>query len=304
MKLNAAIAQSDAIYDLSRSPGTLLAFACVFLILLSAIFAPWIAPQNPLDLASLELMNALKPPAFLPGGELQFPLGTDNQGRDVLSAIFYGTRVSLIVGFTAVVIAATFGTVVGMIAGYFGGVVDAVLMRLADIQLTFPSLMIALLINGVARVVLPEGGHENIEIGVVIFAISVSEWPKFARTARGSTLVECDKEYILAARIMGASILSVGFRHILPNIASPLAVIAMLSLGMAILSEATLSFLGVGVPAAQPSLGTMIRIGNNYIFSGEWWIAFFPALVLTILVVSVNFSGDFLRKALVRDFRP
>lgn len=303
MRLRSLIAGSDALYDLSRSPWTLAAFVCVFAICLAAVLAPWISPQDPYDLASLDLMNSLKPPAFIPGGDPAYLLGTDNQGRDVLSSIFHGARVSLIVGLSAVLIAATVGTIAGMVAGYYGGFADAVLMRLADIQLTFPSLMIALLIDGVAKLILPEGSRENIEIAVVIFAISVSEWPKFARTARGSTLIESDKEYILAARIMGVSAASIGLKHLLPNIAGPLVVVATLSVGLAILSEATLSFLGVGVPATQPSLGTMIRIGNDYIFSGEWWIAFFPAFVLTLLVVAINFSGDFLRKLLIRDFR-
>ena len=273
--------------------GGILAFiVCV------AVLAPWLAPHNPFDLASLQLLDAFKPPAWSAEGDAVYPLGTDDQGRDVLSAIMYGARVSLLVGFAAVAFSTILGVSLGLLAGYLGGRVDALLMRIADIQLTFPGILVALLVDGIVRAALPRDTHDQIAVFVVIFAIGISNWPQFARTVRGSTLVERNKEYVQAARVIGLSPLRIMVSHVLPNVMSPVLVIATLSLGFAILAEATLSFLGVGVPPTQPSLGTLIRIGNDFLFSGEWWITIFPGVALIVMVLSVNLLGDWLRDAL------
>jgi peptide/nickel transport system permease protein len=262
------------------------------------LFAPWIAPHNPFDLASLNLLDAFKPPSWIEEGEAQYLLGTDDQGRDMLSAIMYGARVSLLVGLSATLFATTLGVTLGLLAGYLGGKLDALLMRICDVQLTFPSILVALLIDGVVRAALPREVHDQIALFVVIFAIGISEWPKFARTVRGSTMVERNKEYVQAARVIGVTPPRIMLSHVLPNVMGPVLVIATLNLGLAILSEATLSFLGVGVPATQPSLGTLIRIGNDFLFSGEWWITIFPGVTLIAMVLSVNLLGDWLRDAL------
>lgn len=289
---------SDLWYSFSRSPVTVVSAVVALVCILGAVLAPWIAPHNPFDLASLNLMDAFNPPAWTEEGNASFLLGTDDQGRDVLSAIMYGARVSLIVGLSAVVFSTVVGVGLGLLAGYLGGTVDAVLMRVADIQLTFPSILVALLIDGIVRAALPPEAHEAIALYVVVFAIGVSNWPQFARTVRGSTLVERNKEYVLAARVIGLSKLRIMLTHVLPNVLGPVLVIATLNLGFAILAEATLSFLGVGVPPTQPSLGTLIRIGNDFLFSGEWWITLFPGIALVALVLSVNLLGDWLRDAL------
>ncbi|MFC4165812.1 ABC transporter permease [Teichococcus aestuarii] len=289
---------SDLWYSFSRSPVTVASAVVALVCILGAVLAPWIAPHNPFDLASLNLMDAFNPPAWTEEGNASFLLGTDDQGRDVLSAIMYGARVSLIVGLSAVVFSTVVGVGLGLLAGYLGGTVDAVLMRVADIQLTFPSILVALLIDGIVRAALPPEAHEAIALYVVVFAIGVSNWPQFARTVRGSTLVERNKEYVLAARVIGLSKLRIMLTHVLPNVLGPVLVIATLNLGFAILAEATLSFLGVGVPPTQPSLGTLIRIGNDFLFSGEWWITLFPGIALVALVLSVNLLGDWLRDAL------
>jgi peptide/nickel transport system permease protein len=266
--------------------------------ILGALFAPWLAPHNPFDLASLNLLDAFKPPSWTEEGEAQYLLGTDDQGRDMLSAIMYGARVSLLVGLSATLFATTLGVTLGLLAGYLGGKLDALLMRICDVQLTFPSILVALLIDGVVRAALPREVHDQIALFVVIFAIGISEWPKFARTVRGSTMVERNKEYVQAARVIGVTPPRIMLSHVLPNVMGPVLVIATLNLGLAILSEATLSFLGVGVPATQPSLGTLIRIGNDFLFSGEWWITIFPGVTLIAMVLSVNLLGDWLRDAL------
>lgn len=293
-----AFFDSDLWWSFTRSPVTVLSAVVAFVCIAGAVFAPVLAPHNPFDLASLQLMDAFKPPAWTGEGDITYPLGTDDQGRDVLSAIMYGARVSLLVGFAAVVFSTTLGVAIGLLAGYLGGRVDAVLMRIADIQLTFPSILVALLVDGVVRAALPRDTHDQIALFVVIFAIGISNWPQFARTVRGSTLVERNKEYVQAARVIGLSPLRIMASHVLPNVMSPVLVIATLNLGFAILAEATLSFLGVGVPPTQPSLGTLIRIGNDFLFSGEWWITIFPGLALITMVLSVNLLGDWLRDAL------
>jgi peptide/nickel transport system permease protein len=289
---------SDIWWSFTRSPVTMLSAVVALICILGALLAPWIAPHNPFDLASLNLLDAFKPPSWIEDGEAQYLLGTDDQGRDMLSAIMYGARVSLLVGLSATLFATTLGVTLGLLAGYLGGKLDALLMRICDVQLTFPSILVALLIDGVVRAALPREVHDQIALFVVIFAIGISEWPKFARTVRGSTMVERNKEYVQAARVIGVSPPSIMLSHVLPNVMGPVLVIATLNLGLAILSEATLSFLGVGVPATQPSLGTLIRIGNDFLFSGEWWITIFPGVTLIAMVLSVNLLGDWLRDAL------
>ncbi|MCB4822554.1 ABC transporter permease [Roseicella aerolata] len=289
---------SDLWWSFKRSPVTVVSAIVALVCILGAVLAPWIAPHNPFDLASLNLGDAFKPPAWAEEGELLYPLGSDDQGRDVLSAIMYGARVSLLVGVAAVLFSTFVGVAIGLLAGYVGGTLDSLLMRIADIQLTFPSILIALLVDGVVRAALPREVHDQIALFVVIFAIGISAWPQFARTVRGSTLVERNKEYVLAARVIGISQIRIMLTHVLPNVVGPVLVIATLNLGFAILAEATLSFLGVGVPPTQPSLGTLIRIGNDFLFSGEWWITIFPGLALIAMVLSVNLLGDWLRDAL------
>jgi peptide/nickel transport system permease protein len=293
-----AFFDSDLWWSFTRSPITVISAIVAFICIAGAVLAPVLAPHNPFDLASLQLMDAFKPPAWQAEGDATYPLGTDDQGRDMLSAIMYGARVSLLVGFAAVIFSTLVGVTVGLLAGYLGGKVDALLMRIADIQLTFPSILVALLIDGVVRAVLPRETHSEVALFVVIFAIGISNWPQFARTVRGSTLVERNKEYVQAARVIGLSPLRIMRSHVLPNVMSPVLVIATLNLGFAILAEATLSFLGVGVPPTQPSLGTLIRIGNDFLFSGEWWITIFPGVALIVMVLSVNLLGDWLRDAL------
>jgi len=289
---------SDIWWSFTRNPVTVISALVAAICIGGAVLAPWISPHNPFDLASLQLMDAFKPPAWSSDGDATYLLGTDNQGRDMLSAIIYGARVSLLVGFLAVVMSVLIGVSMGLAAGYLGGTVDAVLMRIADIKLTFPTILIALLIDGVTRAALPRDVHDEVALYVVIFAIGISNWPSFARTVRGSTMVERNKEYVQAARVIGLSRARIMVTHVLPNVLGPVLVIATLQLGFAILAEATLSFLGVGVPPTQPSLGTLIRIGNDYLFSGEWWITIFPGIALITLVLSVNLLGDWLRDAL------
>lgn len=291
--------ESDFLYDFKRSPVTIVSFAVVVVLFLLAVFAELVAPTNPFDVGSLNLMNGFTPPmqpnAFT--GEV-FPLGADNQGRDLLSAIIFGLRVSLFVGLTAVILAMVLGVSLGLLAGYRGGWVDSLIMRAADIQVTFPSILIAMLIFGVARGLLPPSMRDELAILVLIISIGLSEWVPFARTVRGTTLVEKEKEYVQAARLIGLSSGQIMLRHILPNVLSPVLVIATITLALAIIAEATLSFLGVGAPPTEPSLGTLIRIGQDFLFSGEWWILVFPAATLLALALSVNLLGDWLRDIL------
>jgi peptide/nickel transport system permease protein len=289
---------SDLWWSFRRSPVAIGSAIVALVCIGGALLAPLIAPHNPFDLASLELGNAFKPPAWDEEGERAFLLGTDDQGRDVLSAIMYGARVSLLVGISATLFATLLGVLLGLASGYLGGMVDVVLMRIADVQLTFPSILVALLVNGIVQAALPREMQGDVAIWVVVFSIGISEWPKFARTVRGSTLVERNKEYVLAARVIGLGRGRIMLTHVLPNVLGPVLVIATLNLGLAILAEATLSFLGVGVPPTRPSLGTLIRIGNDFLFSGEWWITIFPGLALVAMVLSVNLLGDWLRDAL------
>ncbi|TQF79274.1 ABC transporter permease [Elioraea sp. Yellowstone] len=289
---------SDLWYSFTRSPVVVLSAVVALSMIGAAILAPWIAPHDPFNLATLDLLDAFTPPAWDAEGDPRYLLGTDDQGRDVLSTIMHGARISLFVGFCSVVFAMTLGVTIGLIAGYVGGTTDAVLMRIADIKLTFPAILIALLVDGLVRAALPRELHDRIALWVVIFAIGISNWVPFARTVRGSTMVEKNKEYVMAARVIGLSSARIMRSHVLPNVMGPVLVIATLQLGFAILAEATLSFLGVGVPPTQPSLGTLIRIGNDFLFSGEWWITVFPGMTLAVMVLSVNLLGDWLRDAL------
>jgi len=292
------VVDSDLLWSFRRSPVTVGAAAVAAAIILAAIAAPLIAPHNPYDLASLSLLDASNPPAWLDGGSWSFPLGTDNQGRDVLSAILYGSRLSLAVGLSAVILALLLGITLGLVAGWRGGLTDTIIMRIADVKLSFPAILIALLIDGVARGVLPREAQAEIAPYVLVGAIALSFWVQYARTVRGMTLVERNKEYIQAARVIGVHPARIVFAHLLPNVLGPVLVIATLNLALAVLTEATLSFLGVGLPPTQPSLGTLIRSGNDYLLSGDWWIAIFPGIVLAMLILSVNLLGDWLRDAL------
>lgn len=293
------IAQSDMFYAFKRSPVAMVSATVVLMLVLAAVFAPLIAPTNPFDPATLNLMNGftapMAPNAFT--GET-FLFGTDDQGRDVFSTILYGLRVSLFVGVAAVVFAMILGITLGLISGYLGGWVDTLIMRMADVQLTFPSILVAMLIFGIAKGVTPVEYRDEIAIWVLILAIGLSDWVQFARVVRGATLVEKNKEYVQAARLIGRRSGAIMLRHILPNVMSPVLVIATISLALAIIAEATLSFLGVGAPPTEPSLGTLIRIGQGFLFSGEWWILMFPAATLLLLALSVNLLGDWLRDAL------
>ncbi len=289
---------SDLAYSFRRSPVAIAAALVLLAILAGAALAPWVAPHNPLDLASLNLMDSRIPPVWDAEGQWTFPLGTDDQGRDILSGILYGVRISLVIGLGAVLFAVVVGIAAGLLAGYAGGVADAVLMRVADIQLTFPAILIALLVDGVVTAALPQEMHERLKVQVLIFSIGISFWPQFARTVRGSTLVERGREYVMAARVIGLSSGRIMLTHILPNVLGPVFVIGTLTLGLAIVTEATLSFLGVGLPPSSPSVGTLIRIGNDFLFSGEWWMTIFPGLALVLLVLSINLLGDWLRDAL------
>ena len=289
---------SDVAWSFRHSPVAIVSAFVALVCVVAALGAALLAPHDPFDLASLNLMDSFQPPAFLPEGTSGHLLGTDDQGRDVLSGIMYGARISLQVGVMAVIFALAVGIAVGLVAGYLGGLADAFLMRVADIQLTFPSILIALLVDGVVGAALPRDLHERLEIWVLVFAIGISNWPAFARTVRGSTLVERNKDYVLAAQVIGLSAVRIMASHILPNVLGPVLVIATLNLGLAIITEATLSFLGVGLPPTQPSLGTLIRIGNDFLFSGEWWITIFPGAALVMLVLSINLLGDWLRDAL------
>ena len=289
---------SDVFYSFRRSPVTIAAAVVALLCVGGALFAPWIAPHNPFDMAAIDLMDSFVPPFWTSQGKVTYLLGTDNQGRDVLSAILYGARISLGVGVAAVLVSMVLGVGLGLLSGYAGGRTDAIIMRIADVQLSFPAILIALLIDGVAHVVLPRGSYGSIAVYVLIFAIAISGWVQYARTVRGSTLVEKSKEYVQAARVIGRRPAAIMLHHLLPNVMGPVLVIATIHIATAIITEATLSFLGVGMPPTTPSLGTLIRVGNDFLFSGEWWVAVFPGLALVVLVLSVNLLGDWLRDAL------
>ncbi|MBL0404970.1 ABC transporter permease [Microvirga aerilata] len=289
---------SDVWASFKRSKLTMAAAFLTAVFMAAAVLAGVLSPQDPFDPAQLELMNSRLPPLWNAEGQAPFMLGTDEQGRDILSAILYGLRISLAVGFLGVAFSATLGIALGLIAGYVGGTVDAFIMRVADVQLTFPAILIALLVDGVVKAVLGGQLDEMMTLSVLVFSIGLSFWVQYARTVRGSVMVEKNKDYIAAARLIGLPAPVIMFRHVLPNVLGPVLVIATINLALAIITEATLSFLGTGMPETMPSLGTLIRIGNNYLFSGEWWIVAFPGIALALLVLAINLLGDWLRDAL------
>ncbi|MBX2836744.1 MAG: ABC transporter permease [Gammaproteobacteria bacterium] len=292
------VLENELLYLFFKSPVAIIAAIIAFFSIGGAALAPWIAPMNPYDLTSFDLLDSLIPPIWSEAGDTRFLLGTDDQGRDLLSAILYGTRLSLLVGLLSISFACVLGVTVGVMAGYFGGRFDAIVMRIADVQLSLPAILTALLIDGIARGLLPREAHDQLMIVVLTVAIGLSLWVNFARTARASTFVERNKEYVQATEIMGMHPLRIMFVQILPNILGPILVILTIDLAVAVLLEATLSFLGVGVPPNQPSLGTLIRIGTEYLFSGEWWVVLLPSSTLIVLIIAVNILGDFLRDAL------
>jgi peptide/nickel transport system permease protein len=287
----------DVWHSFKQSPTAMVAAVIALVCVVAAVFAPWLAPHNPQDLASLQLMDARLPPAWVADGQARYPLGTDDQGRDILSALMYGARISLLVGLASVALSMVLGVGLGLLAGFVGGRVDSFIMRVCDVMLSFPAILVALLIDGVGRAMFPNA-HETLAFTVLILAISLTGWVQYARTVRGSTLVERQKEYVQAARVIGVSSFRIMRRHVLPNVLGPVLVLATIQIASAIITEATLSFLGVGVPPTSPSLGTLIRVGQDFLFSGEWWITIFPGLVLVMIALSVNLLGDWLRDAL------
>lgn len=289
---------SDVWASFKRSKLTMAAAFLTLVFLAAAVSAGFLAPQDPFDPAQLDLLNSRLPPLWDAEGQAPFVFGTDEQGRDIFSAILYGLRISLAVGFLGVAFSATLGITLGLLAGYFGGTVDAIIMRVADVQLTFPAILIALLVDGIVKSVLGGQLDAATTLAVLVFSIGLSFWVQYARTVRGSVMVEKNKDYIAAARLIGLPAPVIMFRHVLPNVLGPVLVIATINLALAIITEATLSFLGTGMPETMPSLGTLIRIGNNYLFSGEWWIVAFPGVALALLVLSINLLGDWLRDAL------
>ncbi len=295
--LRARFLDSDVWFSFRTSPVAIVAAVIAFVCVFCAVFAPWVAPHNPFDLAKLELSDGRLPPAWMDEGRLRYLLGTDDQGRDILSALMYGARISLFVGLASVLLSVVVGVSLGLLSGFVGGRLDAFLMRVCDVMLSFPPILVALLIDGVGRAMFPDA-HEALAFGVLIFAISLTGWVPYARTVRGTTMVERNKEYVQAARVIGVSPGRIMMRHVLPNVLGPVLVLATIQVGQAILTEATLSFLGVGVPPTAPSLGTLIRIGNDFLFSGEWWITIFPGLMLLLIALSVNLLGDWLRDAI------
>jgi peptide/nickel transport system permease protein len=292
------IVDSDLFYSFLRSKVTIAAAIVTLVIVLGAVFAPYIAPKNPYDLTQISILDSNNPPIWMEGGQSPYVLGTDDQGRDVFSTILYGSRQSLAIGLMATVLAGILGISLGLIAGYAGGTTDAFIMRAADVQSTFPAILIAMLIDGTSRALFGEQRNEQIVFWVMVLSIGLSFWVQYARTVRGSTLVEKSKDYVLAARLIGIAPVKILFRHVLPNVVGPVLVIATINLALAIITEATLSFLGLGLPPTQPSLGTLIQIGQKYLFAGEWWIAIFPGITLAALVLAVNLLGDWLRDAL------
>lgn len=291
------IVDSDIFFSFSRSPVTVIAAIITFGYIGATLFAPWIAPHDSYDLTSLSLLDAFLPPAWVDGGDARFLLGTDDQGRGILSTIIWGSRLSLGVGFAAVIFSGILGTALGLISGFSGGKIDVLIMRVAEIQLTFPAILVALMVDGVSRGVMNVYEAEAMAIYVVIFSIGISFWPQYARTVRASTVVEMEKSYVEAAHVAGRHPVAIMTYHVLPNVMGPVLVITTINLALAIILEATLSFLGVGIPPTEPSLGTMIRIGNDYLFSGEWWITVFPGVALAMLVLAVNLLGDWMRDA-------
>ena len=296
-RLAALADKNDVVYSFVTTPATWFSAAVLVVLVAAALLAPWLSSVNPFDLGSLDVTDAHLPPAWTEEGDARFWLGTDDQGRDLLSAILYGLRLSLSISLVSVVLSIVIGVGLGVTAGFAGGWIDTVLMRVCDVMLSFPAILVALLADGILRSAFPGAAHESVAYFVLIFAITLSGWVPYARTVRGLTLVEKGKEFVMAAELIGEKKLTVMRRHILPNVLGPVFVLAAVNVATAVMTEATLSFLGVGVPPTTPSLGTLIRIGNDYLFSGEWWICIFPGIVLIAVVLAVNLLGDWLRDA-------
>ncbi|MBS7742758.1 MAG: ABC transporter permease [Chelatococcus sp.] len=297
-RCKAWLGDSDLVYDFLHTPTAIVSLVVIVIYLIAAGFPGLVAPHPVFDLATLDFSNAFLPPAWLEGGNWHFIFGADDQGRDILSAIIYGLRVSLFVSITAVGISLLLGVALGLIAGYCGGWIDALIMRIADVQLTFPAMLVAVIVDGLVRAAFGQAAHDRFAVWIMIVAIALAGWVQYARTVRGSTMVEAGRDYVASAKLLGQSAGFILFRHILPNVAAPVFVVATIQLAVAIILEATLSFVGLGIPPTEPSLGTLIRVGNGYLLSGEWWLAIFPGLALLILVLAVNLLGDFLRDAL------
>lgn len=296
-RLAALADKNDVVYSFVTTPAAWFSAAVLVVLAAAALLAPWLSSVNPFDLGSLDVTDAHLPPAWTEEGDARFWLGTDDQGRDLLSAILYGLRLSLSISLVSVVLSIVIGVGLGVTAGFAGGWIDTVLMRVCDVMLSFPAILVALLADGILRSAFPGAAHESVAYFVLIFAITLSGWVPYARTVRGLTLVEKGKEFVMAAELIGEKKLTVMRRHILPNVLGPVFVLAAVNVATAVMTEATLSFLGVGVPPTTPSLGTLIRIGNDYLFSGEWWICIFPGIVLIAVVLAVNLLGDWLRDA-------
>lgn len=296
-RLAALADKNDVVYSFVTTPAAWFSAAVLVVLVAAALLAPWLSSVNPFDLGSLDVTDAHLPPAWTEEGDARFWLGTDDQGRDLLSAILYGLRLSLSISLVSVVLSIVIGVGLGVTAGFAGGWIDTVLMRVCDVMLSFPAILVALLADGILRSAFPGAAHESVVYFVLIFAITLSGWVPYARTVRGLTLVEKGKEFVMAAELIGEKKLTVMRRHILPNVLGPVFVLAAVNVATAVMTEATLSFLGVGVPPTTPSLGTLIRIGNDYLFSGEWWICIFPGIVLIAVVLAVNLLGDWLRDA-------
>lgn len=296
-RLAALADKNDVVYSFVTTPAAWFSAAVLVVLAAAALLAPWLSSVNPFDLGSLDVTDAHLPPAWTEEGDARFWLGTDDQGRDLLSAILYGLRLSLSISLVSVALSIVIGVGLGVTAGFAGGWIDTVLMRVCDVMLSFPAILVALLADGILRSAFPGAAHESVAYFVLIFAITLSGWVPYARTVRGLTLVEKGKEFVMAAELIGEKKLTVMRRHILPNVLGPVFVLAAVNVATAVMTEATLSFLGVGVPPTTPSLGTLIRIGNDYLFSGEWWICIFPGIVLIAVVLAVNLLSDWLRDA-------
>ncbi|MBT6337864.1 MAG: ABC transporter permease [Desulfobacula sp.] len=290
--------ESYFLYSFKRDMVAISSFTILVIFLGLALTAPWISPMNPYDSANIDIMNSEIPPMWMEDGIREFPLGTDNQGRDMLSTMLYGLRTSIIIGLGAVSLQGIIGIVVGLLAGYMGGKTDAILMRFADIQFSFPYLMVAIFLSAIFQVMFGLGSFERLAIPLLTIIIGLSNWPTFARTIRASVMGEKNKEYVEAAKVIGLPKWTIMFRHILPNSLTSVMVIATIQVANAVMSEAALSFLGLGMPVTKPSLGSLIRAGQEFFFSGSWWITVFPGIWLVIFVLVINLLGDWLRDVL------
>lgn len=290
--------ESYFLYSFKRDKVAIISFVILITLLILAVTAPWISPMNPYDAYNIDIMNSEIPPMWSEGGESRFPLGTDNMGRDMLSAMLYGLRTSIIIAGCAVLLQATLGIFVGLTAGYLGGKTDAILMRLADIQFSFPYLMVAIFIGAIFQIVFGVGSYERLAVPLLIVIIGLSEWPMYARTIRASVIGEVSKEYVEAARVIGLSRFTIMIRHVLPNSLTSVMVISTIQVANAVMSEAALSFLGLGMPVTKPSLGSLIQSGFEFIFSGSWWITVFPGIWLILFVLVINLLGDWVRDVL------